>query len=170
MSSRRLVFELAKSDDDVGDLDAGVVDVVLHLDGNAAEALHAYERVAQRGIAKVADVRRLVRVDGGVLDDRLSAVDRRRSSDLSMGGQTPMARLSRRRRRDPDRCSGSRSARPRRARCRRGPERRGELLRDARGALRRRRASSKATGVARSPSSRFGGYSIGSCGSASGGS
>ena len=74
MSSRRLVFELAKSDDDVGHLDAGVVDVVLHFDGNAAEALHAHERVAERGIANMADVRRLVRVDGGVLDDRSLAV------------------------------------------------------------------------------------------------
>ena len=69
-----LALELAEPDDDVGDLDARVVDVVLHFDRNAAEPLHAHERVAERGIPKVADVRGLVRIDGGVLDDRLLAV------------------------------------------------------------------------------------------------
>ncbi len=59
----------AEADDDVGDLHAGVVDVVLHLDRDAAEAQHAHQRVAERGIAQMADVRRLVRVDGRVLDD-----------------------------------------------------------------------------------------------------
>ena len=68
----RLALEHAEADDDVGDLDAGVVDVVLHLDRDAAEAQHAHERVAERGVAQVADVRRLVRVDGRVLDDRLA--------------------------------------------------------------------------------------------------
>ena len=76
-----LALELAESDDDVGDLDAGVVDVVLHLDRHAAKPLHAHERVAERRIPKVADVRRLVRVDGGVLDDGLrSSIVHRRSS------------------------------------------------------------------------------------------
>ena len=68
------MFELAEADDDVGHLDAGVVDVVLHFDGRAAEAQHAHERVAERGVPQMADVRRLVRVDGGVLDDRSSAL------------------------------------------------------------------------------------------------
>ena len=67
----RPVLELAEADDDVGDLDAGVVDVVLHLDRRAAEAQHAHQRVAERGVAQVADVRRLVRIDRRVLDDRL---------------------------------------------------------------------------------------------------
>ena len=74
----RLSLEHAESDDDVGHLHAGVVDVVLHLDRDAAEAQHADERVAQRGIAQMADVRRLVRVDRRVLDDGLARVAARR--------------------------------------------------------------------------------------------
>ena len=70
-SVRRL--QLAEADDDVGDLDAGVVDVVLHFDRRAAESQHADERVAERRVSQVADVRRLVRVDGRVLDDGLVA-------------------------------------------------------------------------------------------------
>ena len=70
-SSSVWCFELPEADDDVGDLDAGVVDVVLHLDRRAAEAQHAHERVAERGISQVADVGGLVRVDGRVLDDGL---------------------------------------------------------------------------------------------------
>ena len=69
-----LVLELAESHDDVGDLHARVVDVVLHFDRNAAEPLHAHERVAERGVPQVADVRGLVRIDGGVLDDGLAGV------------------------------------------------------------------------------------------------
>ena len=77
----RAVLDLAEADDDVGDLDAGVVDVVLHFDRRAAEAQHADERVAERGIAQVADVRGLVRIDRRVLDDRLApGASRRRSS------------------------------------------------------------------------------------------
>ena len=73
----RLVLDLAEADGDVRDLDAGVVDVVLDLDLAAEEAEQPSERVAQRGVAKVADVRRLVRVDRGVLDDRLAGAGRR---------------------------------------------------------------------------------------------
>ena len=69
----RLVFELAEADDDVGDLDAGVVDVVLDLDLAPLEAEQPSERVAGRRVAEVADVRRLVRIDRGVLDDGLVA-------------------------------------------------------------------------------------------------
>ena len=68
----RLALEHPEADDDVGDLDAGVVDVVLHFDRDAAEAQHAHQRVAERGVAQVADVRRLVRIDRRVLDDRLA--------------------------------------------------------------------------------------------------
>ena len=69
----RLAGEVPESDDDVGDLDAGVVDVVLHFDRDAAEAQDADERIAERGVAQVADVGRLVGVDGRVLDDGLAA-------------------------------------------------------------------------------------------------
>jgi hypothetical protein len=58
------------NDDDIRYLHAEIVDVVLHLDGRAAEAQHASERVAERRVAQVADVRRLVRVDRRMLDDR----------------------------------------------------------------------------------------------------
>ena len=67
----RLVLEFAEADDHVGDLNAGVVDVVLRFDRRPLEAERADQRIAERGVAQVADVRRLVRVDGGVLDDRL---------------------------------------------------------------------------------------------------
>ncbi len=77
----RLVLERAEADHHVGDLNAGVVDVVLHLDGHAAEAQRADERVAKRGVAQVSDVRRLVGVDGGVLDDRLARPAARRPTD-----------------------------------------------------------------------------------------
>ena len=67
------MFELAKADRDVGDLDAGVVDVVLDLDLAAEEPQQPAERVAERRVAQVADVRRLVRIDRRVFDDRLAA-------------------------------------------------------------------------------------------------
>ena len=73
----RLVLERFEADDDVGDLHAGIVDVVLHFDGHAAEAQDPYQRVAQRRVAQMADVRRLVRVDRRVLDDRLARRPRR---------------------------------------------------------------------------------------------
>ena len=66
------MFELAEADGDVGDLDAGVVDVVLDLDRTAQEAKQPPERVTERGVPQVADMRRLVRVDRRVLDDRLA--------------------------------------------------------------------------------------------------
>ena len=57
----RLPFELPKPDDDVGHLDAGVVDVVLDFDRRVAEPEHPHERVAERRVPQVADVGRLVR-------------------------------------------------------------------------------------------------------------
>ena len=83
-------FQLAEADDDVGDLDAGVVDVVLNLDRRAPEREHAHERVAERRVAEVADVRGLVGVDCRVLDDRLDrgAIARaRRIADAEPGQQ-----------------------------------------------------------------------------------
>ena len=62
-----------EADHHVGHLHAGVVDVVLHLDALPARAQHAHERIAQRGVAQVPDVRRLVGIDVGVLDDDLFA-------------------------------------------------------------------------------------------------
>ncbi len=56
----------------VGHLYTGVVDVVLHLDFAAGGAEHAHEGVAQNRVAHMPDVRGLVRVDVGVLDDDLA--------------------------------------------------------------------------------------------------
>ena len=81
-----LLLELAEADDDVGDLDAGVVDVVLHFDRRAAEPQHAHERVAERRVAQVADVRRLVRIDRRVLDDGLAG---RRAAAGDRAGRQP---------------------------------------------------------------------------------
>ncbi len=64
---------MEESHDHVGNLDAGVVDVVLHLHGLATEAQQANERVAQDGVAQVADVRGLVGIDAGVFDQNLPA-------------------------------------------------------------------------------------------------
>ena len=66
-------LEVGEADDDVGDLDAGVVDVVLDADlpagfeGVGAE--EACEGVAEDGVAEVADMGGLVGVDAGVLDE-----------------------------------------------------------------------------------------------------
>src|SRR3989441_11837061 len=79
----RLVLELTEADDDVGYSNAEVVDVVLYFDGRAAEAQDADERVAERGVSKMPDVRCLVRVDGCVLDDGLARVGVRRGDFAS---------------------------------------------------------------------------------------
>ena len=68
---QRSALELSKGDDDVGDLDARVVDVILHLDWRSGETQNPGERVAQRRVSQMTDVRRLVRVDRRVLDDDL---------------------------------------------------------------------------------------------------
>ncbi len=66
-------FEVDEADDDVRDLDAGVVDVILHayfvtaLEVVGAEK--ALEGVAEDGVAEVADVGGLVGIDAGVLDE-----------------------------------------------------------------------------------------------------
>ena len=73
-SVEREPFELGEADHDVGDLDSGVVDVVLDFDRHAAEAQDADERVAERGVPEMADVGRFVRIDRGVLDDRLAGI------------------------------------------------------------------------------------------------
>jgi hypothetical protein len=147
----RLLLELAEAHHDVGHLHAGVVDVVLHLHARAAEPQRADERVAQRGVAEMADVGRLVRVDRRVLDDRLAA--------LAATGRESASALTQERRADRERIEvavGRRDHLPHA-----GHRRRGRAISAAMtfGALRSRRASSKATGVPRSPRSRLGGDS-----------
>ena len=63
---------MKKPDHHVGHLHAGVVDVVLHFHAPARRAQHAHEGVAQDGVAQVADVRGLVGIDIGVLDNDLA--------------------------------------------------------------------------------------------------
>ncbi len=72
---RAPALEVAEADHHVGHLHAGVVDVVLNLDRMAEEPQRAHQRVAEGGVPQVADVRRLVRIDGRVLDDHLLAPD-----------------------------------------------------------------------------------------------
>ena len=61
-----------ESDHHVGHLDAGVVDVVLNVDGVSGGAQQANESVAQDGVAQVPDMRGLVGIDAGVLDQDLA--------------------------------------------------------------------------------------------------
>jgi hypothetical protein len=75
-----------KADDHVRDLHASVVDVILDFDALPGAAQQADEGVAQRRIAQVADVRGLVGIDVGVLDDafpRIGGCRRGRRSGLS---------------------------------------------------------------------------------------
>ncbi len=65
----RLLLEVQEAHHHVGHLDAGVVDVVLDAHVEAAVAQQPHERVAEAGVAQVADVGGLVRVDARVLDD-----------------------------------------------------------------------------------------------------
>src|SRR5262249_34118615 len=65
---QRLVFELAESHGDVGDLHAGIVDVILYFDLTTEESQHSSERIPKRGVSQVTDMRGLVRIDGGVFD------------------------------------------------------------------------------------------------------
>ena len=71
-----LVFEVDEADDDVGDLHAGVVDVVFDADRIAGLEVVASQQarvgVAEDGVAKVADVGGLVGVDAGVLDEAIA--------------------------------------------------------------------------------------------------
>ena len=84
------MLELPEPDDDVGDLHAGVVDVVLDFDLASLEAQQPAEGVAEGGVAQVPDVRRLVRIDRRVLDDGL----RRRRSRLPVTSASPAHRRS----------------------------------------------------------------------------
>ena len=154
MSLSVLLLDVAEADDDVGHLNAEIVDVVLHFDRRAAEPEHAHERVAERRVAQMADVRRLVRVDRRVLDDGL--VGRAGSA----GGTPPRRRASRKAGRSRERLrypfgAASIFATPGMA-----PMAPTSSCAIARGALRSGRASWNATVTARSPSARLGGTSI----------
>ena len=67
----------------VGHLHARVVDVVLHIHLVACRAQQPHQRVAQNRVAQMPDVRRLVRIDRGVLHQHLAPCARGRSGIAS---------------------------------------------------------------------------------------
>ena len=76
---------MQKTNNDVSNLNAGVVDVVLHFDAIAGGFQDAHKRVAEHSVANVTDVRRFVRIDAGVLDHLLWSLDDLLSSASSVG-------------------------------------------------------------------------------------
>ena len=72
---------MEKTHDNVGNLHAGVVDIILNFNVLAREAQQAYKRIAQNRVAKVPDMRRLVGIDAGVFHQNF-AYDRRSASGL----------------------------------------------------------------------------------------
>src|SRR5687767_5526253 len=79
-----------KADDDVRDLDARVVDIVLDLDAISRGLQDADKRVAEHGVTNVTDVRGFVRVDARVLDHLLGTIVSRGrwSCQIRNGDQT----------------------------------------------------------------------------------
>jgi hypothetical protein len=82
---------VVEADDDIGDLDAGVVDVVLDFDGAAIGAQHADEGIAEDGVAEVADVGGFIGVDVGVFDDDLAGGLLQLAGELEGDGQGKFA-------------------------------------------------------------------------------
>ena len=73
--AERFLLKMQKSDDHIRHLHAGVVDVVLHIHSLARGAQQAHKRVAQDGVAQMPDVRGLVGIDAGVLDQNFARRD-----------------------------------------------------------------------------------------------
>ena len=65
-------LEMLKSHNHIGNLNSGIVDVVLHIDFPPSILQQAHKRVAQNGIAQMPDVRSFVGIDAGVLDQESS--------------------------------------------------------------------------------------------------
>ena len=65
---------MEESDDDIRDLHARIVDVILHFHALSGAAQHAHQRIAQRGVAQVADMRGLIRIDVGVFHDAFGRI------------------------------------------------------------------------------------------------
>ena len=81
------MLQVLESNHNVGHLYACVVDVVLNFDILPRGAEHADKGVAQDGVAEMADVGGLIRIDVGMLDDdffrgggRMGALSRQKSS------------------------------------------------------------------------------------------
>ena len=83
-------LQVQKSHHHVRHLDAGVVDIVLHIHARARGLKQADKRIAQNGIAQMADMSSFVGIDAGVLDQNLFAAGRtglRRLANLAAAGQ-----------------------------------------------------------------------------------
>src|SRR5207245_9031256 len=81
------LLKVLERHDDVRDLNAGVVDVVLRLDVVSEPFQTADQRVAENSVADVADVCRLVWIDVRVLhDDALARRPRQRHDGADMRG------------------------------------------------------------------------------------
>ena len=65
----RFLFDVKKAEDHIGDLNSGVIDIILHFDLCARMAQQAHKSIAKHGVAQVADVRGFIGIDVGVLDD-----------------------------------------------------------------------------------------------------
>ena len=63
---------MVKADHDIGNLHACIVDVILHFHVIACGSQHPDKGVAENGIAQMSDVRGLVGIDVGMLDDDLA--------------------------------------------------------------------------------------------------
>ncbi len=76
-----LALQKVEADNDIRNLDAGIVDVILHFDPALLVPQHAYESVPEHGISQVPNMRCLVRVDVRVLnDDFVASSGSRRAS------------------------------------------------------------------------------------------
>ncbi len=64
-------LQVQKADNDVRNLHAGIVDIVLYIHFPAGKTQQANEGVAQDGIAQVADMRGLVGINAGMLNQNL---------------------------------------------------------------------------------------------------
>ncbi len=71
----RLFLDVQKSHHHVGNLHAGVVDVILNIHFPAGKFQQPDKRVAENGVAQVADVGRLIGIDAGVLNQNLAGGD-----------------------------------------------------------------------------------------------
>src|SRR5262249_30889952 len=78
------LLEIKKADDDVRDLNAGVIDIVLDVDVGATGAQEPDKRVAQHSVAQMTYMGSFVGIDAGVFDQNLFG-GRRFSPDAATG-------------------------------------------------------------------------------------
>ena len=68
----RFLFKMKKPNYHVGNLYAGIVDVVLDIHFPAGKSQQTDERVSQHSVAQVSDMRGLVGIDAGVFDQNFA--------------------------------------------------------------------------------------------------